>query len=87
MLAQEFLGPEVSWFALTPLLVLVGGALALLVLGSLTPRWPKGGYAFACATTAGAAAVLAMFQWDDVTDDGSTRSRRSSRSSSARPWC
>jgi NADH-quinone oxidoreductase subunit N len=70
MLAQEFLGPDVSWFALSPLLVLVGGALALLVVGALTPPWPEGGYAFVCATIAGAAAVLAMFQWDDVTDEG-----------------
>jgi NADH-quinone oxidoreductase subunit N len=72
VLAQEFFGPEVSWFALTPLLTLVGGALFLLVAGALTPTWPRGGYAFACATTAGAAGVLAMFQWDDVTDEGTS---------------
>jgi NADH-quinone oxidoreductase subunit N len=70
MIAQEFLGPEISWFALSPLLTLVGGALVLLVLGALTPTWPRGGYAFVTAVTAGAAGVLAMFQWDDVTDEG-----------------
>ena len=70
MIAQQFFGPSVDWFALTPLLTLVGGALVLLVLGALTPTWPRGGYAFVCAGIAGAAAVLSMFQWDDVTDEG-----------------
>jgi NADH-quinone oxidoreductase subunit N len=70
MIAQEFLGPEISWFALSPLLTLVGGTLLLLVVGALTPTWPRGGYAFVTAVTAGTAAVLAMFQWDDVTDQG-----------------
>ena len=49
--------PEVLWFALSPLLVLVGGALLLMVAGALTPKWPKGLYAFASATTAGAAGL------------------------------
>ncbi|HEY3484937.1 MAG TPA: NADH-quinone oxidoreductase subunit N [Ilumatobacteraceae bacterium] len=71
MLAQTvFQGPEVTWFALTPLLVLLGGGLALLVVGALTPPWPRGGYALATAVIAGAAAVLAAFQWDDITDEG-----------------
>jgi NADH-quinone oxidoreductase subunit N len=68
----EFVGPDVDWFALTPLLVLVGGALLLLVVGSLTPRWPKGAYAFVCASTAGAAGVLSVVLWDDVTDEGTS---------------
>jgi len=74
MLAQidTFVGPEVGWFALSPLLTLLGGALGLMLLGALTPQWPKGLYAFVSATTAGAAAVLAMVQWDDITDNGPT---------------
>ena len=62
--------PEVWWFALSPLLVLVGGALALMVIGALTPKWPKGLYAFSSATIAGAAGVLAIFNWDDISDNG-----------------
>jgi len=62
--------PEVLWFALSPLLVLVGGALFLLVVGALTPKWPKGLYAFGSAVTAGAAGVLAIVNWDDISDRG-----------------
>ncbi|WP_420451512.1 NADH-quinone oxidoreductase subunit N [Ilumatobacter sp.] len=63
-------GPEVQWFALSPLLVLVGGALLMLVVGALTPRWPSGLTAFASAATAGTAGVLAIVLWDDISDDG-----------------
>ncbi len=66
------LDPEVWWFALSPLLVLVGGALFLMVVGALTPKWPKGLYAFVTATIAGAAGVLAIFNWDDISDNGPT---------------
>jgi len=63
-------GLEVQWFALSPLIVLSVGALLLLVVGALTPQWPKGLYAFTSASIAGAAAVLAMVNWDDITDNG-----------------
>ena len=52
------------------MLVLVGAALFLLVVGALVPRWPRGGYAFVTACAAGAAAVLSMVLWDDATDEG-----------------
>ena len=66
MLSQidTFVGPEVGWFALSPMLTLLGGTLVLMLAGALTPQWPKGLYAFATATIAGAAGVLAMVQWD-----------------------
>jgi NADH-quinone oxidoreductase subunit N len=90
---DTFVGPEVNWFALSPMLTLLGGTLVLMLAGALTPKWPKGLYAFATATIAGAAGVLAMVQWDDITDNGTrrssversrtTRSRCSSRSRSA----
>jgi NADH-quinone oxidoreductase subunit N len=72
MPAQDavFEGPEISWFSLSPMLVLVGTALFLLVAGALIPRWPRGGYAFVTACAAGAAAVLSMVLWDDATDEG-----------------
>ncbi|MDG1267188.1 MAG: hypothetical protein P8O03_12760, partial [Ilumatobacter sp.] len=64
--------PEIWWFALSPLLVLVGGALTLMLIGALTPKWPKGLYALASAMVAGAAGTLAIFNWDDISDNGST---------------
>ncbi len=66
-----FTGPEVTWFALSPLLVLVGAALFLLVVGALTPTWPRRLYATVTALAAAAAGVLAMFCWDDISDGGS----------------
>jgi NADH-quinone oxidoreductase subunit N len=72
MLAQVdvFVGPEVQWFALSPLLTLLGGALGLLLVGALTPAWPRRLYAVVSATTAGAAGVLAVVLWDDIGDEG-----------------
>ncbi|MGI9646543.1 MAG: NADH-quinone oxidoreductase subunit N, partial [Ilumatobacteraceae bacterium] len=67
---STFVGPEVDWFALSPILTLVGGALALMLLGALTPQWPKGMYAAFTAVIAGAAGALAMVLWDDITDEG-----------------
>lgn len=69
MLAQ-FSGPEVHWFALSPLLVLTGAAIILLVAGALTPTWPKGCYGGVTALSAVAAGVLAAMNWDDISDGG-----------------
>lgn len=67
---EPFVGPEINWFAFSPMLTLLVGTLVLMLTGALTPQWPKGLYAFATATIAGAAGVLAMVQWDDITDNG-----------------
>ncbi len=74
MLAQidTFVGPEVGWFALSPMLTLLAGALGIMLLGALTPRWPNGWYALFSAITAGTAGAFAMVQWDDITDNGPT---------------
>ena len=74
MLAQldTFVGPEVGWFALSPMLTLLAGALGIMLLGALTPRWPNGWYAMFSAITAGTAGAFAMVQWDDITDNGPT---------------
>jgi NADH-quinone oxidoreductase subunit N len=71
MIAQDvFVSPEVEWWHISPLIALVTGALLLLLLGALTPRWPRGLYGAFAAVTAAAAAVLAYFQWRVVDDDG-----------------
>ena len=75
MLAQvdpvaPFVGPSIDWWALSPLLVLLGGGLLLLVGAALTPRWPKSLYALATCVIAGAAGVLSVFLWDDISDEG-----------------
>ena len=64
--AQSFVGPAIDWYRLSNLLVILGGALVLLLVGSLTPKWPRGTYALGCAVTTGAAAVLTVLQWRDL---------------------
>ena len=54
------------------MLTLLAGALGIMLLGALTPRWPNGWYALFSAITAGTAAAFAMVQWDDITDNGPT---------------
>ncbi len=69
--ASAFRGPDVDWYALSPLLVLLGAAMGLLVVAALAPAiWRRGWYAFVTATAAGAAIVLAVLLWNDVRDDG-----------------
>lgn len=70
MLAQEFLAPEIEWFHLSPIITLVAGALVLLVVGAITPPWPRGGYALGTVVTVIVAATLAWMQWDDATTNG-----------------
>lgn len=36
-----FEGPKVAWSSLSPLLVLLGGAMVLLVASALVPSWPR----------------------------------------------
>ncbi len=70
MIAQTstFVGPDVAWFALSPLIVLVAGSLVLLLFGALTPPWPRHAYAAVAVATAVLAGGAAMLQWDDITD-------------------
>lgn len=68
--SAPFVGPSVDWFALSPGIALVVGALALLVVGALTPAWPRRLYAGVTVVTAAVGAALAMFNWDDITDSG-----------------
>ena len=65
-------GPSVDWFALSPLLVLLGAALGLLLVGALLPRVPRHAYALFTATAGLATMILCFFLWDNITDDGAS---------------
>ena len=65
-------GPSVGWFALSPLLVLLGAALGLLLVGALLPRVPRHAYALFTATAGLATMILCFFLWDNITDDGAS---------------
>jgi NADH-quinone oxidoreductase subunit N len=67
---NEFAGPEVVWWAITPILTLVAGALALMLVGALTPTWPRGLYGYVSAAIAAVAGVFAMILWDNVGESG-----------------
>jgi NADH-quinone oxidoreductase subunit N len=69
--ASTFRGPEIQWFALSPLLVLLGGTLFLMVVSALSRRTQvRGSFAIVTVTTSMAAMILAFFLWDDVRDEG-----------------
>ncbi len=68
--ADTLQGPKVDWFALSPLLILLGGAMLLLVGGALTPAWPKRGYSLFTAAIAIASGVLGVLLWRRVDDKG-----------------
>jgi NADH-quinone oxidoreductase subunit N len=66
--ANMFVGPEIDWFKISPLLVMLGGVLLLILAGSLTPQWKKGAYGIVGALTAAGAAVLTALLWRDLGD-------------------
>jgi NADH-quinone oxidoreductase subunit N len=68
----SFVGPSVNWFALSPMLVMLGAAMVLLVVGALVPRWPRHFYALFTAAAGLASTILCFFLWDDITDDGAS---------------
>ncbi|MEI7546541.1 MAG: NADH-quinone oxidoreductase subunit N [Actinomycetota bacterium] len=71
LLAADTLhGPKVDWFALSPILILLGGAMVLLLGAALTPAWPKRSYALFTAAVGAAAAVMAFILWSRINDHG-----------------
>src|SRR5215203_4342800 len=59
----------IAWSAITPMLVLIGGALLILAVDSLAPRrLVAGTYALATVATAASAAITAVPLWQRVTD-------------------
>lgn len=64
-------GPPIDWFSLSPLLVLLGGAMALLVVSALTPPWPRHLAAVATAAVAAVVGVLSVVLWHQVDREGS----------------
>ena len=67
-IAGDFLPPTIEWFALSPYIALVAGALILL-LGSLTAQWPRGWYGLVSAASAGVASVLSVLQFANLADE------------------
>lgn len=68
--AETLVGPKINWFALSPLLVLLGGALVLLVVAALTPAWPKRLYATFSAAVGLASFVMCFPLWHRIDIEG-----------------
>jgi NADH-quinone oxidoreductase subunit N len=69
LLAETLPAPSIPWVDLAPLLILLGGASFLLLVGSLVPRWPRGGYVVVTAGSAIAAAIMSMIKWNNLGHD------------------
>ena len=66
LLASGLIGPSIPWTDILPLLILLGGACFLLLVGSLVPTWPRHGYAWFTGATAAAAFVANCVQWNNL---------------------
>ncbi|MFZ4719253.1 MAG: NADH-quinone oxidoreductase subunit N [Ilumatobacteraceae bacterium] len=68
--ADTLQGPKIGWLELSPLLVLLGGAMVLLVVAALTPVWPKRWYATFSAAVALGSLGLCFPLWHRIDVDG-----------------
>ncbi|MEO5724848.1 MAG: NADH-quinone oxidoreductase subunit N [Ilumatobacteraceae bacterium] len=64
--ADTLRGPSIDWLALSPLFVLLGAAMVLLLAGSLAPRLPRGSEAWFTVAASIAASVMAVVLWHRV---------------------
>ncbi|MBX3286930.1 MAG: NADH-quinone oxidoreductase subunit N, partial [Actinobacteria bacterium] len=68
---QDLATPEVAFSTVAPILIVLGGAVVLLVLGSLLPRRPKVSWHAGVAMATAAAAIAASIPlWFRARDDG-----------------
>ncbi|MGY9071885.1 MAG: proton-conducting transporter transmembrane domain-containing protein, partial [Acidimicrobiales bacterium] len=73
LLAQlsPFEAPSIDWWALVPQMILVGAALVLLLVTSMSPKAIPAWFSTASSVLAAVAAfVVTMGLWYDVRDDG-----------------
>ena len=62
--AETFSAPHIQWGSLTPLLVLLGTGVIMLVAAALTRRgWPRGVYAAVTSAAAITAGILQFTMW------------------------
>jgi NADH-quinone oxidoreductase subunit N len=58
--------PHIDWAGLSPLIALLGGALVVLMVGLLRPRWVREGLVpFAAVASFGTAIGLSIWQWGE----------------------
>ncbi|MEN9804660.1 MAG: NADH-quinone oxidoreductase subunit [Actinomycetota bacterium] len=62
--------PAIDWLAVSPMIVVLVGALVLLVVGSLTRMWPRSLYALVTVAVVVPAVILEMVLWNRVGHEG-----------------
>ena len=67
--AETLVGPSVPWFSISPMLILLGGIVVLLLGGSLAPQGPRHAYGLGSSATAAIAIIASILLWGNVTDD------------------
>ena len=68
---EKLATPSVEWSVMTPVLILLTGAVLLMVIGALTPRRPKVPWHAGFTIVTGVAAIVAAVPlWWRVRDDG-----------------
>ncbi len=70
LLADTLHGPSIDWFALSPLIVLLGAALLLLLVAVLAPVWPRFLSAWLTVAASVATIVLALVLWHRIDVNG-----------------
>lgn len=72
VLAQtaKLTGPTIPWAALSPILVLLGAALAILLVTALAPDLPRRVLALFTVAASVAAFALCWWQWRDISTNG-----------------
>ena len=71
-LAANFVGPDIAFTDLLPILVLVGTACALLLFGSLIPGLSRVWFTATTVAASVAVVVLSMVKWHDLGTEGTT---------------
>jgi NADH-quinone oxidoreductase subunit N len=62
--------PSIDWLAITPMIILLGGAMIGLVAGALTKMWRSSAYALSTAVLAAAALAVNIAIWVDINSNG-----------------
>lgn len=66
MLAAGLVSPNIEWSQILPLLILLGGACALMLFGTLIPGWNRTSSATVAVATGLAAVVASAIKWNDL---------------------
>ena len=66
VLAAGLVSPNIEWSQILPLLILLGGACALMLLGTLVPMWTRAASTTLSLVTAVAAIVVSAIKWNDL---------------------